>query len=246
MIKTFASVIFVALTLTAAGQKQRKQTVVLNDGSRISGTIVTDSSDYLEMKVVVPQILKIRKDHVSFLEPVTYPVKANQKTNGYFIHLSAGILTGKSELGNRTGKSLHLSSGYQFKNGLAIGIGSGLEEMEITIIPLYADIRFYPLKTRISPYALLKTGYGFAGSDKDLEHEFYYNTPVDSRGGLLFNAVAGIALYTWQRAAVTIGVGYRYQKITFSQDQYWWGGLSTKEIITHFNRLELQLGFTFR
>jgi hypothetical protein len=245
MIKTFATLIFVAFTLTAAGQKQRKQTVVLNDGSRISGTIVTDSSDYLEIKVVVPQILKIRKYQVSFMEPVTYPVKANQKAEGYFIHLSASLLTGENELGNTTSYCFHLSNGYQFKNGLGVGIGSGLEEMDITIIPIYADIRYYPLKTRISPFALLKTGYGFAASDKDLERDFYY-TPVDSKGGFLFNAMAGISLYTWQRFAINIGVGYRYQKITISQEQYWWGGATTKEKITHFNRIELQLGFTFR
>jgi hypothetical protein len=245
MIKTFATVIFVALTLTTAGQKQKKQTVVLNDGSRISGTIVTDSSDYLEIKVVVPQLLKIRKDQVSFIEPITNPVKLDQKTNGYFIHLSASILTGENKLGNTTSHSFHLSNGYQFKNGLGVGIGSGLEEMDITIIPLYADVRYYPLKTRISPYALLKVGYGFAASDKDLERDFYY-TPVDSKGGFLFNAVAGVSLYTWQRFAINIGVGYRYQKITISQEQYWWGGAITKETVTHFNRIELQLGFTFR
>jgi hypothetical protein len=245
MIRTFATTIFVALTLTVAGQKQGKQTVVLNDGSRISGTIVTDSSDYLEIEVVVPQTLKIRKAQVSFIEPATYPVKVNHKTEGYFIQLSASILTGKNERGNTTSNSYHLSNGYQFKNGLGVGIGSGLEEMEVTIIPLYADIRYYPLKTRISPYASLKTGYGFAASDEDLEREFYY-TPVTSKGGFLFNAVAGISLYTWQRLAVNIGVGYRYQKITIIQEQYWWGGPSTKEIITHFNRIEVQLGITFR
>jgi hypothetical protein len=218
---------------------------VLNDGSRISGTIVSDSTDYLEIKVIVPQIIKIRKAQVSFMEPVTYPVKVNQKTQGYIIQLSAGILTGKNELGNTTGYSFHLSNGYQFKNGLGVGIGSGLEKMEITIIPLYADVRYYPLKTRISPYAWLKTGYGFAASDKYSGRDFYY-TPADSKGGFLFNAVAGIALFTWQRTAVNIGVGYRYQKITISQEQYWWGLPSTKEIVTQFNRMELQLGFIFR
>jgi hypothetical protein len=245
MIRAFVTVIFVALTLTAAGQKKRKQIVMLNDGSRISGTIVTDSSDYLEIKIVVPQILKIRKNRVSFMEPLAYPVKVNQKTEGYYIQLSASILTGINKLGNTTSYSLHLSNGYQFKNGLGIGFGSGLEEMDITIIPLYADVRYYPLQTRISPYALLKTGYGFAASDKDLERDFYY-TPVDSKGGFLFNAVAGISLYTWQRVAINIGVGYRYQKIAISQEQYWWGRASTKETVTHFNRIELQLGFTFR
>jgi hypothetical protein len=193
--------------------------------------------------VIVPQELKISKATVSSLEPVTYPVKVNQKTEGYFIQMSAGILTGENELGSTTSYSFHLSNGYQFKNGLGVGIGSGFEEMEISIIPLYADIRYYPLNTRISPYAQLKTGYGFAASDKDLEHDYYY-TPVDSKGGFLFNAIAGVSLYTWQRVAINIGVGY--QKIEISQEQYWWGGASTKETITHFNRIELQLGFTFR
>ena len=180
------------------------------------------------------------------MEPVTYPVMANQKSGGYFIHLSASILPGENELGNTTSYSFHLSNGFQFKNGLGVGIGSGFEEMEISIIPLFADIRYYPLKARISPYVVLKTGYGFAVSDKDLERDYYYNTPVDSKGGLLFSAVAGVSLYTWQRFGVNLGVGYRYQKITISQEQYWWGGGSIKETITHFNRIELQLGFTFR
>jgi hypothetical protein len=245
MIRIFATVLLVALTLSATGQKQEKQTVVLNDGSRISGTIVTDSSDFLEIKVVVPQVLKINKAQVSFMEPAKDPVKEYHKTAGYFIQLSASILKGKNDLGNTTSHSFHLSNGFQFKNGLGVGIGSGLEEMEITIIPLYADVRYYPVKTRISPYAVLKTGYGFAASDKDLERDFFY-TPVDSRGGFLFSAVAGISLYTWQRLGVNIGVGYRYQKITISQEQYWWGGPTTKETVTHFNRFELQLGFTFR
>jgi len=245
MIRIFATALLVALTLTAAGQKQRRQTVVLNDGSRISGTISADSSAYLEIKVTVPQVLKISKAQVSYTEPLSYPVKGSQKTQGYFIQVSASILTGKNDLGNTTSHSFHLSNGYQFKNGLGVGIGTGLEEMDITLIPLYADVRYYPLKTRISPYAVLKTGYGFAASDKDLEREIYYG-PVDSKGGYLFNATAGISLYTWQRLAINIGVGYRYQKITISQEQYWWGGPSTKETVTHFNRFEIQVGFTFR
>jgi hypothetical protein len=246
MKRTFATAVCVVLTLSVAGQKQRMQTVVLNDGSRVSGAIVSDSSDYIEIRVFAPQLIKIRKDQLSFIEPVNYPLKVNQKTQGYFIQLSASILTGKNELGNNTtSNSFHLSNGYQFKNGLGFGIGSGLEKMGITIIPLYADVRYYALRTRISPYILLKTGYGFAASDKYSGCDFYY-TPAESKGGFLINAVTGIALFTWQRTAVNIGVGYRYQIITISQEQYWWGGPSTKEIVTHFNRIELQLGLTFR
>jgi hypothetical protein len=245
VIRIFVTAVCFTLTLSLAGQKGRKQTVALNNGSRIVGDIVTDSSDYLEIKVYVPQTIRITKAQVSFIEPVVYPVKVNQKTNGYFIHLSASILTGINDLGNTTGYGFHLSNGYQFKNGFGVGIGSGLEKMEITIIPLYADVRYYPLKTRISPFAVLKTGYGFAASDKYSGQDFN-NSPVDTKGGFLFNGVAGISFFTWQRTALSIGMGYRYQKITISQEQYWWNGPTTKAIVTHLNRIELQLGLTFR
>ncbi len=61
----------------------------------------------------------------------------------------------------------------------------------------------------------------------------------------MFNAGAGMELASWRRNAVNIGVGYRYQKITYKHEQN--GTRQTmNEIITHFNRLEVQFGFVFR
>ena len=236
----------VLLTISAAGQKPRKQTVVLNDGSRISGTIVNDSSDFLEIKVLTPQIIRVRKSQVASFEALTYPVKNDQKSTGYFIHFSASVLTGKDETGSTSSNSFHFSNGYQFRNGISIGLGTGLEKMYVTVVPLYADIRYYPMSTRISPYAWIKSGYGFATTDKGYSYEFYSQPYGESDGGFLFNAGAGVALFTWQKTAINIGIGYRYQKITISQEQYWWRGYSTREWVTHFNRIEFQLGFIFR
>jgi hypothetical protein len=244
MIRIIATAVCVLLTLSLTGQRQRKQTVVLYDGSRISGTIVGDSSDYLNIKVMTPQIIRIGKSQISSLEASAYPVKKNLKTEGYYIQLSASVLTGKDSTGFLSGNSFHFSNGYQFRNGIVVGIGTGLEKMNVTIVPLYADFRYYPLSTRISPYAWIKSGYGFATTDIPYTN---YNEPWgESEGGFLFGAGAGIALFTWQRAAINIGIGYRYQKISLSHDEYWWGGNSVRETVTQFNRLELQVGFMFR
>ena len=246
MIRVIATAVCVLLTLSLTGQKQRKQTVVLYDGSRISGTIVGDFSDYLDIKVMTPQIIRIGKSQISSLEASAYPVKKNLKTEGYYIQLSASVLIGKDSTGMLSSNSFHFSNGYQFRNGIVVGIGTGLEKMDVTIVPLYVDFRYYPLSTRISPYAWIKSGYGFTTTDKPYSNTNYSEPWGESEGGFLFSAGAGIALFTWQRAAINIGVGYRYQKISLSRDEYWWGGNSVRETVTQFNRLELQLGFIFR
>ncbi len=52
-------------------------------------------------------------------------------------------------------------------------------------------------------------------------------------------------MFTWRKTAITLGIGYRYQRVIFRENLYWWGGNTIRETITHFNRLELQFGFTF-
>lgn len=244
MIRIIATAVCVLLTLSLTGQKQRNQTVVLYDGSRISGTIVGDSADYLDIKVMTPQIIRIGKSQISSLEASVYPAKKNLKTEGYYIQIAASVLTGKDSTGSLSGNSFHFSNGYQFRNGIVAGIGTGMEKMNVTIVPLYVEFRYYPLSTKISPYAWIKSGYGFATTD--VPYTNYLEPWGESEGGFLFGAGAGVALFTWQRAAINIGIGYRYQKISLSRDEYWWGGSSVRETVTQFNRLELQVGFIFR
>lgn len=244
MIRIIAVAVCVFLTLSATGQ-QRQYTVLLNDGSRISGTIVGDTVGYMDIKVTSPLVIRIGKSHVSSVEALKYPVKKNLKTNGYYIRFSNGFLSGKNESGNQSSLSFHLSNGYQFKNGIAIGIGSGMEELGVVLVPLYADLRFTPLNTGISPYVWLKTGYGFATSDQAVTYVEYASPDSKSEGGFLFNAGTGISMFTWKRTAINVGIGYRYQKVTLSQPLYWWNGTAVRETVTHYNRLELHLGFVF-
>ena len=246
MFRFSAVAVCVLITLTATGQ-QRKFNVVLNDGSRISGTIVADSAGYLDIKVTTPQIIRIGKSQVSSVDALTYPIKKNLKTDGYFIRFSTGILSGKNENGNQGSLSFHLSNGYQFKNGIAVGIGSGMEELGVVLVPLYADLRFTPLNSGLSPYIWLKAGHGFAITDQAVSYvDDAASTGKKHDGGFLFSTGAGISIFSWNRTAVNIGIGYRYQKVTISRDQYWWGGgTSVRETVTYFNRLELHLGFIF-
>jgi len=244
MIRTIAVAICVLLTLSATGQS-RKYTVVLNDGSRISGTIVGDSAGYLDLRITSPQVIRIGKSQVSSVEALKYPVKKSLKTSGYYVRFSPGFLYGKNESGNQSSLSFHLSNGYQFKNGIAVGIGSGMEELGVVLVPLYADLRYTLLNSGVSPYAWLKTGHGFAIKEQagpyldDVAPANYHD------GGFLFNSGVGISMFTWRRTAVNIGIGYRYQKITLNENLYWWGGSSVRQTVTQYYRLEVHLGFVF-
>ena len=239
-----AIAVCVLLTLSATGQ-HRKSTVVLNDGSRISGTIVGDSADYLDVKITSPQIIRIGRRQVSSVEAAAYPLKKNLKTSGYYARINTSILSGKNENGNQGSISIHLSNGFQFGNGLAVGIGSGMEELDVLLVPLYADLRFTPFNTGFSPFTWIKTGYGFALSEQPGSYMYDYSADVEQEGGFLFNAGVGISMFTWNRTAVNVGIGYRYQKVTLNQPSYWWGGSSIMQTVTQYYRLEFHLGFVF-
>jgi len=244
MFRITAIAVCVLISLSATGQ-QRKSTVVLYDGSRISGTIVGDTDGYLDIKVLTPQVIRIGKSQVSSVEAVKYPVKNNMKTSGYYARFSTGFLSGKNESGNQSSLSLHLSNGWQFKNGVAIGIGSGMEELGVVLVPLYADLRYTPLNTGLSPYIWLKTGHGFALTDQPGSYVNDASSGKYHDGGFLFNTGVGVSMFSWRRTAVNVGIGYRYQKVTLNEDLNWWGAGSVRQTVTRYYRLEFHLGFVF-
>ena len=246
MFRLTAVAVCVLLSLSATGQ-HRKYTVVLNDGSRIRGTIVGDSTDYLDLKITSPQVIRIGRSQVSSVEAVKYPVKKSMNTSGYYARFSTGFLSGKNESGNQSSLSFHLSNGYQFKNGIALGIGSGMEELGVPLVPLYADLRYTPLNSGLSPYVWLKAGHGFAITDR-ASNDVYYDSSADNNyeGGFLFNTGVGVSIFSFKRTAVNVGVGYRYQKVTLNEDLYWWyGENSVRHTVTRYYRLEFHLGFVF-
>ncbi len=244
MIRIIAVTICVLLSLSATGQ-HRKYTVVLNDGSRLRGTIVGDSTDYLDLKITSPQVLRIGRSQVSSVEAVKYPIKKSMKTSGYYARFSTGFLSGKNESGNQSSLSFHLSNGYQFKNGFALGIGSGMEELGVVLVPLYADLRFTPLNSGLSPYVWLKAGHGFAITDQAVNYVDDSSEDNNHEGGFLFNTGVGISMFSWKRTAVNVGIGYRYQKVTLNEDLWWWGRNSVRHTVTRYYRLEFHLGFVF-
>jgi hypothetical protein len=228
-------------------QAQQKQTITLNDGSRISGIIVSDSSDSIKIKVIKPEIVSISKSDVSHIDGNRNPSQMLSKSKGYFMNFSSSILAGKNDVESVYTISFHLGNGYQLSNGLSLGFGVGVEQMGAPLLPIYAEFTFHPLNKQLSPFVYVKSGYSFAFGREE-EQMYYYDfapfSATEYKGGLLFNAGVGLANFTWLRSAVTVGIGYRYQRISETRPYGWNGGV--RETVTNFNRIELKFGFLFR
>lgn len=239
-----AVIVLFALAVTLSAQKLDRQTVVFDGGSRITGTILVDSSDFLKLRISSPQIVTFKKSEISYTVPASGIEKPFIDMHGYSIRVSASVLTGRNSEGNAGNMSFHLSNGYRFRNGISVGLGTGLEVLDVAVMPIYTDLRYNPLKTRFSPYVWLKSGWSFAFGNHG-GGQYYYGSYQEARGGFMFNTGAGIELASWRRNAVNIGVGYRYQKIIYRQVNNWMEDM-TNELVTNFNRIEVQLGFIFR
>ncbi len=241
--KILTLVILTLITVTASAQKFKKQTVILDDSILIRGTIIADSSDYLKLRIKTPQVITLKKSQVhTAINPGKIIITDK---HGYYLRLSASYLAGHASSGKEGNMSVQLLNGYQFRNGLSVGIGTGIEKLDVPLVPVYADLRYHPFKTRVSPFAWLSSGYGFPCSSRQDENYYPYNSYGDTKGGIMFGAGSGIAIYSWDRCAATMGIGYRYQRIK-SEINNIWNNESSRELITDFNRIELQFGIMFR
>jgi len=246
--RSIVIILFALISLPVFSQLSRKQTIVLDDGSRIMGTIVSDSSGTVSVKITNPQVINVDKSKISSIEAYVDPNQMLSKSKGYYIQFSSSLLAGKNDWGNAYSMSFQLSNGYQFPWGLSVGLGSGIEHFNVPLIPLYADISYHPWNGRVSPFLYVRSGYSFALTDQEtnyLEYDYMSNYG-DPEGGLLLNGGVGLSLFTWNKAAVTLGLGYRFQKVTVDRYNYWWGSNYSTEIISYFNRFEMKLGFLFR
>lgn len=243
--RIFTGIFLIALTATLSAQKHGKQTIVFNGGSRLTGIVLVDSSDYLKLGITTPQVITVKKSEVLFTTKAQGIEKPSYDGHGYSIRISASALTGRNGEGNIGNLSFHLSNGYRFRNGISVGFGTGLEELDVAVMPVYADLRYHPLKTRLSPFVWIKSGWSFAFGHLDDGQYYYYGSYPESKGGVMFNTGTGIELASWRRNAVNIGIGYRYQKITYQHSQNLDESV-VNEVVTCFNRIELQFGFIFR
>jgi hypothetical protein len=116
--------------------------------------------------------LKLRKETI-LGSILTGSTQLTSRSAGYHVQFAAGFLAGKTKIGKEYNMSFLVSSGYQFNNGLSLGIGSGAERLAVPVIPLYGEITYHFIDNQFSPYMFLKAGYGFAFVERR-DNQYYY------------------------------------------------------------------------
>ncbi len=64
-----AVILTIALTVSLSAQNSRKQTVVLNGGSRLTGTILFADPDSLKMSITSPLVITLKISDISLSSP---------------------------------------------------------------------------------------------------------------------------------------------------------------------------------
>ncbi len=162
------------------------------------------------------------------------------RTKGYLRILETGFGLGIGEVDGTSGKNtdrffaLKFVNAYQANESISVGIGVGFEKFRaVNTIPITFDLRFYPLKGKVSPTLNLAVGYGFDTKA--------FKNGIKEGEGLVFHPSVGIKSFVSKRAAFLFHVGYRIQ----GGNVFVVNGFSAKTVPTYFKFITFNLGISF-
>lgn len=188
------------------------------------------------VKKVVQQLNEEAEERFQFKSRSPYHFKETGWYNSTYFNLPQGF---NSQSWWQVGLGLHHVAGYQHQRLLGTGFGLGLDGYDMgnarNVLAAYGEIRGYLLAENFSPFYTVALGYGFALKNRDLN-------VINSKGGLFFNPSIGYRFGGSANANFMMGLGYKLQQATFS-DQGWGGSVSKQKY--NFNRVNLKVGLIF-
>jgi hypothetical protein len=154
-------------------------------------------------------------------------------SNGFLWQFSIGTLAGNKNKQNMNGvPGIMMATSYRFTERISLGIGLGIEVMEYTTAPLYADFKFHPPVNRsYSPYL-----YANAGKSLPIRNP-------SGTGGFMSGAGAGVLFPGGTDVGWYLQAGFRYNELR-TEIPHGWGNRQSV-MIQVYHRLELRLGVYF-
>lgn len=233
-------ILFFITHLISAQEYQFEDQIKFKNGHVLTGEIIEYRPDDLvvfqlkggnSIEIPVSYIARIWQDAVSIKAS-----KPNQfKDRGVYF-----VLNGSTSFSEEKLYSLTHTIGFRFNRYIGIGIGAGLENFEDgegkRVVPFYGEARGFLLDKKISPYYSLRAGYGIGLKNKDFNIE-------GTSGGWHLNPEIGYRLGGYDAINVMIGVGMKFQDVTFHYESPWDGSRSTDFI--NYRRYTVTLGLVF-
>ena len=248
-ITLFALALFLSFSLF--GQGRKRDVVYLKNGSILRGTIVLqDPGKLIQLRTTDYSLWVFQQDQIDSIRRLPSP--SLELKTGYFNLTEIGLLTGNHSNVNKAHITFLNISGWNFRNGLAAGVGVGIEFSNETHFPVVADIRYYLREKRPLPFVSLQAGFSIPlGSSQwqvrdaiyyyDLNSNFYplSNQTVKARIGFQIHPAVGIQIPIQENLALTLGAGYRWTRYRYS-------GSNNYRLEVDINRLSLKVGLLFK
>lgn len=208
------------LATTAFGQDQM-DFVYLKNGQVVKGSIIkpldADGVQIMTTKGEVytfpaSEVRRVSREEISHdnLKNQVLAHKAEGFTNTTTLGYGFSIGTvgdGKAGDGD-DGLSyfaIHTVNGYHLSRNLSLGLGVGVEWYgDYELVPVYADLRYFPALTEWAPFFYGDLGYGLGFLDNNAD------------GGILFGLGGGLQRSFNPRFALVASLGYRYQENTLT------------------------------
>lgn len=222
-------------------QKQMLDVVYLKNGSIIKGEILEINRDK-ELIILTTDnkkwIFHINEiDYVKHEKGTPSGSLVNQLTKGYINFSGMGLLIGDKSNEQIAPFSVSMVNGYAINQHVSIGGGVGLEFLEITSVPIFADTRYYIGQNRANPFVSLQGGYSFPIEDKSSN----YYQQMNNVGGYLINPGLGLLVHFYSGEALFVHLGYRHQKVKYTYNDEF-----DREMDHYYNRLNIRVGLMFR
>ena len=208
--------ILIAIFFSLPVLAQTQETIHLNNGTVVSGTIVEYvpnktytimTADGNKFVFEIKDIAKITYGSTAGSAKASPSLNKNLFAPGYHGFVETGIGAGMGTYGLDMFK-IDFVNGHRFNENLFVGGGIGLRQPTAgdwpAFIPIYANGRYNLSPSKVAvPFASLSAGVAF-NSDEGL-----------SEGGLVVNPAIGVYLNKFSSILVNLSIGYDIMDVPF-------------------------------
>lgn len=244
LIKPFFLSILLMSFLGSSLMAQETDHVYLKSGSVIRGKILEiEPEDHVKIEDLCGNIWFYQIADVKKITSEPYEAWMSKQRelpafeDGFVNMTSIGFLAGSSQNSQMAPFSLLMVNGYRAPNGLFAGIGTGVEFLSTTYMPLFLDLRYDLLGKEVVPYVVAKGGYALPLSTDRSEYDISY----EYSGGPLLGVGLGLKIRTRNHFAWDIELLYRYQETSYKEIYDW--NDQEYDYTDIFSRIEIRLGF---
>lgn len=254
------SLLFLAFILTSlASAQSEKGRVYLKNGSVLKGKY-SYSEDLSQIKINSDGNLWI----FDYAEIDSVVSKRSSKENVYstnaeakfFFHSEIGFLLGNDDNNQTAPLSFTTSLNYLVKQQFAAGVGLGVELLDETYMPVYANFNYKLRNGNSTPFLFLRAGYQVPLEDTRKVYDNYYYRPhyshlssympyypsetLENKGGYLINTGVGYQRLYSPNFGITVTFGYQHHRLHYEGE-----GEGEYALDIDYNRLTIKLGILF-